>query len=201
MWRADSEWNILHSTFKRPPVVVIVQCRRSFGSVNNTAVMFCIHWLYTVTQLRSGEREDWSSNSVVNHTIVTDPTIRQPGSDLSRHTWSMMNHFQTGQGPRCANLQKWGLAQSHSCDRGQWQTMNHTVNTCQLTEYEGGLNLLHKADDDAVIWLESTVTAALNETRSPWQTSHKTPPPWHHMHACTHTLGATHRRQMDNVET
>ena len=26
---------------------------------------------------------------------------------------------------------------------------------------EGGLNLLHEADDDAVIWLEATATAAL----------------------------------------
>jgi len=30
-----------------------------------------------------------------------------------------------------------------------------------LTVFEGGLNLLHKADDDAVIWLESAATAAL----------------------------------------
>jgi len=53
---------------------------------------------------------------------------------------------------------KWGLAQSPSCDCGQHQTMNHT---CSLTKFEGGLNLLHNADDDAVIWLESTATAAL----------------------------------------
>jgi len=40
--------------------------------------------------------------------------------------------------------------------------MNHIVDTCPLTIFEGGLNLLHEADDDdAVIWLESTVTAAL----------------------------------------
>ena len=32
----------------------------------------------TVTQWR----EDWSSASVVSHTIVTDPTIRRPGFDL-----------------------------------------------------------------------------------------------------------------------
>ena len=38
----------------------------------------------TITQWR----EDWSSAPVVNHTIVTDPTIRQPGFDLPRHTWS-----------------------------------------------------------------------------------------------------------------
>ena len=41
--------------------------------------------------------------------------------------------------------------------------MNHIVDMCQLTEFEGGLNLLHKADDDTVIWLESTLTAALTK--------------------------------------
>jgi len=55
-----------------------------------------------------------------------------------------------------ANLHKWGLAQSPFCDCGQRQTMNHP-----LTKFEGGLNLLHEADDDAVTRLESTATAAL----------------------------------------
>jgi len=43
------------------------------------------------------------------------------------------------------------------------QTMNHIVDTFPLTQFEGGLNLLHEADDDddAVIWLESSATAAL----------------------------------------
>jgi len=39
--------------------------------------------------------------------------------------------------------------------------MNNIVDTCPLTEFKGGLNLLHEDDDDAVIWLESTATAAL----------------------------------------
>jgi len=39
--------------------------------------------------------------------------------------------------------------------------MNHMVDTCLLTKSEGGLNLLHKADDDAITWMESTVTAAV----------------------------------------
>jgi len=101
-------------------------------------------------------REDWSSASVVNHTIVTNPTIQQPGFNLPRHTWSLMNRFQTGRGPCRVNLYK-----SPSCDYGQRQTMNHIVNTCPLTKFDGGLNLLHEADDDAVIWLESTATVAL----------------------------------------
>jgi len=72
-----------------------------------------------------------------------------------------MNRFRTDQGPCHANSHKWGLAKSPSCDYGQRQTMNHIVDTCPLTKFEGGLNLLHKADDDAVVWLESTATAAL----------------------------------------
>jgi len=60
-----------------------------------------------------------------------------------------------------ANLHKWGLTQSPSCDCGQRQTANHTVDTCPLTKFEGGLNLHHGANDDGVIWLESTETAAL----------------------------------------
>ena len=40
--------------------------------------------------------------------------------------------------------------------------MNHIADTCPLTKFEGGLNLLREADDDAVTWLESTTaTAAL----------------------------------------
>ena len=76
------------------------------------------------------------------------------------HTWSLTIRFQTGQSPSHANLHKWGLAQAPSCDCGQRQTMNHIVDTCPLTTFEGGLNLLQKADDDAVTWLESTATAA-----------------------------------------
>jgi len=60
----------------------------------------------TITQWR----EDWSSASVVNHTVAIDPTVQQPGFDLPRHTWSLMNRFRTGQGPCRANLHKWGLA-------------------------------------------------------------------------------------------
>jgi len=62
-----------------------------------------------------------------------------------------------------------GLAQSPSCDCGQRQTMNHIVDTCPLTKFEGGLNLLHEADADTVIWLESAATAALALPLDPYQ--------------------------------
>jgi len=83
--------------------------------------------------------------------------------DLSCHAWSLMNSFQIGRGPCHANMHKWCVTLSPSCDCGQRQTMNHIVDTCLSTRIEGGLNLLHKVDDDAVIWLESTATAALEK--------------------------------------
>jgi len=57
-------------------------------------------------------REDWhwQSASVVNYTIVTDPTARQPGFDLPHQSWSLLNRFRTDQGPCRAILHKWGLA-------------------------------------------------------------------------------------------
>ena len=81
----------------------------------------------------------------------------------SGHTWSLLNRFRTDQGPCRANLHKRGLTQSPSYDCGQRQTVNHIVDTSPLTKFERGLNLLHEADDDAVIWLESTATAALQQ--------------------------------------
>jgi len=80
-----------------------------------------------------------------------------------------MNRFRTGRDPCRANLHKRGLAQSPSCDCSQRQTMNHIVDTCPLTTFEGGLNLLHEADDDAAIWLESTATMqhSRNSNNSP----------------------------------
>ena len=76
----------------------------------------------TITQWR----EDWLSRSVINHTTVTDPTIQRPGFKLSRRTRSLLNHFRPGPPPRRANLHKWGLAQSSSCDYGSirpWTTL------------------------------------------------------------------------------
>jgi len=63
-----------------------------------------------------------------------------------------MNYSRTGQGPCRGNLHKRGLAQSPYSDCGQRQTMNHIVDTRPLTEFEGGLNLLHEVDDDAVTY-------------------------------------------------
>ena len=42
-------------------------------------------------------------------------------------------------------------------------TCTNGVSSNHLPVTESGLNVLHEADDDTVIWLESTATAALTK--------------------------------------
>ena len=58
-------------------------------------------------------------------------------------------------------MYKWGMTKSPVCLCGDPQTMDHIVNSCPLTKFEGGLTILHEAEDDAVNWMESVATAAL----------------------------------------
>jgi len=104
-------------------------------------------------------REYWQSASVVNYTIVTDPTIWQLGFNLPRQSWALLNCFWTGQGPCRAILHRWGLAKSPTCDCGQQQTMSHIMDARPLTKLDGRLQLLRKAKM-TVMWLESIATTA-----------------------------------------
>ena len=105
--------------------------------------------------------EDWLSAAVINSHLVCHPTIQQPGFNLPRHSWTLLNRFRTGQGPCRANMHKWGLASSPLCDCREQQTMAHIVDSCPLTKLDGGLLSLHEADDNAIIWLKMTATKAL----------------------------------------
>ena len=95
-------------------------------------------------------RDDWQSATVVNSSLVENPTIRLPGFDLHRRQWSLLNRFRTGQGHCNACRQKWGFTNNKLCDCGKTQTMSHIVNSCPLTKFDGGLLRLHEADEAAV---------------------------------------------------
>ena len=112
------------------------------------------------TDITTRWREDWLSALVVNNALVADPAIQQPGFDLPRRQWSLLNRFRTGQGHCQSNLQGWGLAASDLCDCGQIQTMTHIVETCPMTRLEGGLHALHTADKNASDWLIITARHA-----------------------------------------
>ena len=83
---------------------------------------------------------------------MADPTSRQPGFDLSRSHWTLLNRFRTGHGQCGVTEHRWGLRASPDCSCGQ-QTMLRIVEQCPLTLLEGVLRKLNSADDDATAWL------------------------------------------------
>jgi len=87
--------------------------------------------------------------------IVCDPTIRQPGIDLPRQQWSLLNRFRTERGHCGACRRKWRLADTDLCPCGETQTMSHIVESCPVTKLNGSLPRLHSVDEDAVSWLTS----------------------------------------------
>jgi len=105
--------------------------------------------------IRSRWKENWKSAQLVNFSLVDDPTIWQPGFNLPRQQWSLLNHFQTALGHCGACKKKWNQAASDLCPFGEKQTMSHFVDFCPLSKLNGGLSQLHSADDEAVAWLIS----------------------------------------------
>jgi len=90
-----------------------------------------------------------------NSHLVCDPTIRQPGFDLPRQQWSLLNRFCTEQRHCGACRRKWRLTDTDLCPCGETQTMSHIVESCPLTKLNGSLSRLHSADEDLVSWLTS----------------------------------------------
>jgi len=105
--------------------------------------------------IKSRWRHNWKSAQVVNSYLVCDPTIWQPGFDLPRQQWSLLNRFHMEQGHCCACRKKWRFTDTDLCPCGETQTMSHIAESCPLTKLNGGLSRLHSADEDAVSWLTS----------------------------------------------
>ena len=73
--------------------------------------------------IKSRWRHNWKSAQVVNSHLVCDPTIRQPGFDLPRQQWSLLNRFRTDQGHCGACRRKWRLTDTDLCPCGETQTI------------------------------------------------------------------------------
>ena len=103
--------------------------------------------------IKSRWRHNWKLAQVVNSYLLYDPTIWQPGFDLPRQQWSLLNRFRMEQGHCGACRRKWRLTNTDLCPCGKTQTMSHIVESCPLTKLNGGLSRLHSADEGAASWL------------------------------------------------
>jgi len=83
---------------------------------------------------------NWKSAQVVNFTLVDDPTFQQPGFDLPRQQWCLLNHFRTAQGHCSACKKKWKQAAPDLCPCGEKQTVSHIIDFCLASKLNGSLN-------------------------------------------------------------
>jgi len=169
-----SGYNLSHwsqQKIKWPTVRAVIFLQTYLDNVRSSLCCLSVvtgAWLCNYVAVSDGELRQKALQ--ILHQLQTPPSTTSASSESSLQYYNerslvflVFHAPRTGQGPCHANLHKWGLGQSPSCDCGQRQTMNHVVDICPLTEFVDGLNLLHKTDDDAVIWLESTATAALTK--------------------------------------
>ena len=73
-------------------------------------------------------KEDWLKKEVPNQSLISDPVVCQPGFDLERKDWSLLNRFRTGHGLCASTLHDWSIRDDPLCACGSKQTMSHIVN-------------------------------------------------------------------------
>ena len=106
----------------RPPWNCLPSCRPLWTDIYPTDVIW--QW-----------RDEWKSDPVVNSLLMDDATIRQPGFDLPRCHWALLNCFRPNQGHCASCRKKWGLAATDMCPCSNRQTMLHMV---YCTDQAGG---------------------------------------------------------------
>ena len=76
---------------------------------------------------------------MVNSSLADDPSIPQPGFDLPRCYWALLNHFRTNQGHCTSCQKKCSLAATDMCPCGKCRTnemMSH-INSCPQSKLDG----------------------------------------------------------------
>jgi len=121
-------------------------CSSGSTSLNRPSFMFSLN-------ARSDSVPHIIFTFISSHRCHKVPTIRQPGFDLPRQQWSLLNRFRKEQGHCGVCRRKWRLTDTDLCPCGETQTMSHIVESCPLTKLNCGLSRLHSADEDAASWL------------------------------------------------
>jgi hypothetical protein len=69
--------------------------------------------------------------------------------------WTALNRTRTYQGRSKSFLYKWGITNSPLYACGAEQTIQHIIEECPNTEFNGGIARQHKAEEDAVTWINN----------------------------------------------
>ena len=103
--------------------------------------------------INSRWRHNWKSAQVVNSQLVCDSTVWQPGVDLPRQQWSLLNSFRTELGHCSACRRKWWVADFDLCPCGETRDDVPHCRILSSDKANGNSSRLQFADEDDVSWL------------------------------------------------
>ena len=100
---------------------------------------------------------EWRLSTNRLREYIISPSRSCPGSDLPRQgSLGQLNRLRTGVGRFNADMWRWGLSKSPTCDCGaDQQRANHIITECPLYRTLNGLHGMIDVDADAVTreWL------------------------------------------------
>ena len=99
-------------------------------------------------------QEKWTKSPTTLHKFIQNPNERCKGFDLPRQSWVRLNRLRTGVGRFKADMWRWGLAKSPSCECGvERQTAEHIISDCPSLGLPNGVAGLIEVDADTREWL------------------------------------------------
>ncbi|EEZ99825.1 hypothetical protein TcasGA2_TC002606 [Tribolium castaneum] len=101
-------------------------------------------------------RNIWSNIHLFNKDLIEDPSKRVPGMDQPRWVWVKLNRLRTGHARCKSMLFKWKATENPYCQCGHVEeTIQHLVEECQITSFQGGFNEIHQLSPQAKTWLST----------------------------------------------
>lgn len=101
-------------------------------------------------------KQEWQNSIIDNSSLVKNLTIPVPGIYLARYEWVTLNRLRTGHDRSGEMLHKWKMRDCPNCDCGHsLQSTSHIIGECPLRAFNGTMEELHEATDNAIKWIRT----------------------------------------------
>ncbi|KAF0721713.1 Uncharacterized protein FWK35_00024114 [Aphis craccivora] len=101
-------------------------------------------------------RLEWQNSIIDKYSLIRSLDSPVPGQQLARHEWVTLNRLRIGHGRSGEMLHKLKMRDSPGCDCDHpLQFISHIISDCPLRAFNGTVEELHYATDNAVKWIRT----------------------------------------------
>jgi len=99
---------------------------------------------------------EWQNSTIDKYSLIKSLDSPVLGQQLASREWVTLNRLRTGHGRSGEVLHKWKMRDSPGCDCGHpLQSISHIMSDCPLRAFNGTVEELHYATDNAVNWIRT----------------------------------------------